>query len=227
MKLRFLNMAQPVRPTGGNALADPEAIAPLEFGARVKWIKNKKMASARFAVVSKRTGFVPNLNGDDNLARHLEKTTHLLDHLGEDDTQMSPLLNRSAGIEAWLRMFNDPEIHFPEDIKQRAQMLLQRFQDENWGAPAAAAVNNASNSDSAEEAASPTTPAATATPAAPAANAATATRGNAAPTVRYPPADHPIWGRDGIMRGILPSEYTSLSSCTCVPLLCFADVAGC
>ncbi|KAG6361980.1 hypothetical protein INS49_010209 [Diaporthe citri] len=190
-------MAQLVQPTGGNAPAATDDMAPHEFGARVKWIKDKKMAAQRFAVASKRTGCVPDLD-DDKLSKQLAKTTLLLDHLGEDDTQMSPLLNRAAGIEAWLGMFNDPAFHFPDDTKQRAQMLLQRFQGENWGAPAAAVVNNSSNSDSAEEAASPTTPAATS------ATAATSAPGNATATVRNPPANHRIWGRDGIMRGILP-----------------------
>lgn len=193
-------MAQPVQQTGGNAVAVTTPIVPRDFKGRVDWINNNKIGANRFAIASRRAKDVPEIN-KNNLSGKLEKTTQVLDVL-ENDTQMSPQLNRAAGIEAWLGMFNDPQFHFPDDIKQRAAMLLQRFQDENWGAPPpAATADSPSGSDSHEEIASPSTPAATPARAMPAARAAA--------VAMRPPADDEIWGKDGIMHDMIPSKHTS------------------
>lgn len=195
-------MAQPVQQTGGNAAAVATPIVPRDFKGRVDWINNNKISANRFAIASRRAKHVPDIN-DDNLSGKLKKTTQVLDVL-ENDTQMSPQLNRSAGIEAWLGMFNDPQFHFPDGIKQRAAMLLQRFQDENWGAPhQTATADSPSGSDSHEEVASPSTPAA------PSARATPAARANSTAVAMRPPTDDEIWGKDGIMHDMIPSKHTS------------------
>lgn len=212
-------MAHPFQSTGANASIITNSIAPLEPKARVEWIKAKKQPAARFALASKKAGCLPDM--DDKLSIERMANTVLVFGVLENDTQMSPELNHSAGIETWLAMFNNPVYHFPEDIKQRAQSLLQRFQGENWGAQAPAAVDSSANSDSAEEVASPATPAATAAPAASAApEAATA-------IVMYPPANHRIWGHGGIMHDILPSKYTSSSSDRSMPMMSLGGTACC
>lgn len=219
VKLRNLSMAAQSKPTGANASMITNSIPPLEPTARLDWIDNKKRPAGRFAIASKKAGCIPDLEDK----RHIEQmqNTELLLNLLENDTQMSPQLNRSAGIETWLAMFNKPEFHFPEDIKQRAQNLLQRFQAENWGAQAAAAMANSSNSDSAEEVASPATPTATTAPAAPAAS------GNAVAIVMYFPANHRIYGVNGIMRGILLSKHKSYPLTDSCLFCALGDVAGC
>ena len=185
-------MAQSIQPAGANAPPIiTNSIAPLEFNARVNWIKNKKLPAVRFALSSKKIGQVPDL-GTKLSMEQMAQATLLFDHL--ENGQMSPELNEAARIEAWLAIFNSPAYHFPEKIKQRARSLLERFQDDNWGRPAAVA-NNSANSDSNEEVASPSMPTAPGAP------------GNAPATSRQPPADDPIWGHDGIMRGIIPSKH--------------------
>lgn len=208
-------MTQPVQQTGGNAAAVTTPIVPRDFQGRVTWINNNKMGANRFAIASRRATHVPDIN-ENNLSGKLEKTTQVLDVL-ENDTQMSPQLNRSAGIEVWLAMFNDPQFHFPDDIKQRAAMLLQRFQDENWGAPPPApAADSPSGSDSHEETASPSTPAASSARATPAA------RANIPAVAMRPPADDEIWGKDGIMHDMIPSKHTSCPLTYAWPILCLA-----
>lgn len=205
-------MAQSAQPTGANSPPIiTNSIAPLEFNARVNWIKDKKLPAVRFALSSKKIGQVPDMSKNLSLEQ-MAQTNVLFNHL--ENGQMSPELNEAAGIEAWLAIFNNPAYHFPEDIKQRARNLLQSFQGENWGSPAATAVaNNSVNSDSAEDVGSPSSY----TSAAPTAPAVPAARRNTTATLRLPPANHPVWGQDGIMRGIgkhsPPSSYTCRLFC--------------
>ena len=107
---------------------------------------------------------------------------------------MSPELRNKASIEGVLMLINHPKVYFPDDVKRRAEMLLQRFRDENWGAGAAAEENDSPGFVDDEAAASPTTATAPAAP--------VGEPGSATVTIRLPPADHTIWGLGGIMHRI-------------------------
>lgn len=197
MESIVLSMAAWSQPTGAGASTGTYPNVARGINERAKWFKDNHLAISTFAVASKRAQGVPNLD-EFKHSQNLKRTCAYLDLL-EFDTNMSPELKGMGGIENALNLIvNNPEFHFPDDVKQRAAMLLQRFTNENWGAPAA--VDNSSNSGSPEEVTSPSTPAATA--------AMRAAPGNATATIMRFPADDQIWGQRGIMHHILPSKYT-------------------
>ncbi|KAH8762478.1 PUA-like domain-containing protein [Diaporthe sp. PMI_573] len=165
----------------------------------MKWFETEKSAIQNFAQASIRAKGVPDLDSFKHSVQ-LKRTRGYLDLL-EFDTNMSPELNNSkAQIQQVLELINRPRVYFPEDVKQRAERLHQRFQAENWGAAAANATPGSDDDDEEEEeqVASPTTAAA---PAAHIGEPASATV-----TIRLPPPNHPIWGQSGIMHGIAVTQ---------------------
>lgn len=196
MKLNTLSMAVQSQPTGEgpSTITFPNVARALI--ERVKWFEQKRVTIQHFAQASMKERGIPDLDLK-KYREQIERTRSYLDLL-EFDTNMSPELRDKARIEAVLELMNRPKVYFPDDVKQRAEMLLQRFRDENWGAGAEVEVDDDSGSDSDDEAvASPSTATAPTAPAAPAGQS-----GNATVVLRLPPADHPIWGVNGIMDGI-------------------------
>lgn len=198
MKLKILSMASQGQPTvaGASTITFPNVARALT--ERVKWFEKERATIQHFAQASIKARGVPNLD----LKKHreqIERTRSYLDLL-EFDTNMSPELRDKARIKDILMLMNRPKVYFPEDVKERAAMLLQRFGDENWGANAVADDDDFSGSDDDDDdvvVASPSTATAPVAPAAPAGQP-----GNATVVLRLPPANHPIWGVNGIMDGI-------------------------
>lgn len=170
--------------------------------SRVRHFDMERIAIQHFAQASMKAGGVPNL-GERRYSDQLKRTRDYLDLL-QFDTNMSPELNRKARIEGILMLINRDKIYFPDDVKQRADMLLQRFRDENWGAGAEAEEEDDDDTDDDEGTASPSTATAPVAPATRAGEPVLVTV-----TVRLPPAGHRIWGVNGIMDGI--GKYKSLS----------------
>lgn len=170
--------------------------------ARVKWFDIEQSPIKNFALASRRAQGVPDLT----TVKHREQLKRIRGYLDllEFDTTMSPELHRQTSIEAALNLINGDGFYFPVDVKQRAARLLEFFQAENWGATAANATSGSDDDDDGEEeeeeVASPSTAAA---PAAHVGEPASATV-----TIRLPPPNHPIWGDNGIMRGIGKLAYT-------------------
>ena len=187
-------MAVSTQPDGADAstITYPKVAKALIL--RKAWFERERDAIQKFAVASKKAKGVPDLN-TEKYRGQLERTRGYLDLL-EFDTTMSPELHTQTKIEPVLGLINSRDYYFPEDVKQRAERLLQRFRDENWGAAAATATSGSDDDDEEEEeeVASPTTAAA------PAARAGEPARDTV--TLRLPPPNHPIWGDNGIMRGI-------------------------
>lgn len=215
MKLKILSMAAQNQPNGANASTITYPNVARALIERVKWFEKERATIQLFAQASIKAQAVPNL---DIIKHHeqIKRTRGYLDLL-EFDTNMSPELRNKARIEAVLMLINRPKVYFPADVKQRAEMLLQRFRDENWGAGAGAEADEDADSDNDDEAAtSPTTATA------PAARASEP--GSATVTIRLPPADDPIWGLNGIMHRI--GKHKSLPL-TVARLLCaLGNVAG-
>jgi hypothetical protein len=192
-------MAAQGQPVGANASTITYPKVAKALIARMKWFETEKSAIQNFAQASIRAEGVPDLDSFKHSVQ-LKRTRGYLDLL-EFDTNMSPELNNSkAQIQQVLELINRPRVYFPEDVKQRAERLHQRFQAENWGAAAANATPGSDDDDEEEEeqVASPTTAAA---PAAHIGEPASATV-----TIRLPPPNHPIWGQSGIMHGIGKSK---------------------
>lgn len=201
MKLNTISMAVQSQSTGEGASTITFPNVARALTERIKWFEQKRVTIQHFAQASMKERGVPDLDLK-KYREQIERTRAYLDLL-EFDTNMSPELHDKARIEAVLELMNRPKVYFPDDVKQRAEMLLQRFRDENWGAGAEVEVDDDSGSDSDSEdeaVASPSTATAPTGPAAPAAPAGQP--GNATVVLRLPPADHPIWGVNGIMDGI-------------------------
>ncbi|POS70926.1 hypothetical protein DHEL01_v210680 [Diaporthe helianthi] len=185
-------MAAQSQPVGANASTVSYPRVPRALIERKKWLVAERRNIERFAVTSKKVRGIPDLSDVKN-QRQLERILGYLDLL-EFDTTMSPeLKNGETRIELLLNLFfNRPGFFFPEDVKQRAERLLHRFQAENWGVAASASDDDEEEEggeEGEERDASPAT-----------ANAPDHV------TVRLPPLDHEIWGEHGIMRGIAVTQ---------------------
>lgn len=169
--------------------------------ARVKWFDIEQNAIKNFAVASRKAQGVPDLT----TVKHREQLKRVRGYLDllEFDTTMSPELHRQTSIEAALELINRDGFYFPEDVKQRAARLLELFQAENWGAAAANATSGSDDDDDGEEEEEVASPSTAAAPAAHVGEPASATV-----IIRLPPPDHPIWGDNGIMRGIGKHAHT-------------------
>lgn len=194
-------MAAQGQPTGANASTITYPNVAHALIARVEWFERERHAIQHFAQASIKAHRVPSLDTVKH-REQLDRTLGYLDLL-EFDTNMSPELRNKARIEGVLMLMNRPKVYFPDDVKQRAEMLLRRFRDENWGAGAAAEDDSSPGSDDDEAAASPTTATAPAAP--------VGEPGSATVTLRLPPADHPIWGVNGIMHRIGKHKFLPLT----------------
>ncbi|KAI0112358.1 PUA-like domain-containing protein [Hypoxylon sp. NC0597] len=106
-----------------------------------------------------------------------------------DTIEMTPEIKERTSMEKMLKyVFDDPTMYYPEDMKKGAQALYEKWQSENWGANAVMEEDVISAD---QEFADPVSEPA-ATP-------------DEAPIVQseLPPPDHPIFGEDGIMHGII------------------------
>lgn len=162
--------------------------------ARIRWFAAGHHPIQNFAQASRKAGGIPDLNTFKH-NEQLRRTCGWLDLL-EFDTNMSPELNNKAKIGLVLELINRPHVHFPENVKQRAEGLLQSFQAENWGAavPTSDDYEEGEEDDEEEEVASPITTVAT--------TARSDEPESATVTIRLPPPGHLIWGENGIMRGV-------------------------
>lgn len=197
MKLKILSMANQSQTTvaGASTITFPNVARALT--ERVKWLEMERANIQRFAQASMKERGVPDLN-EKKYRVQIERTRAYLDLL-EFDANMSPEHRDKARIKDVLMLMNRPKVYFPDDVKERAEMLLQRFGDENWGADTVVDDDDYSGSDDDDDeaVASPSTATAPVTPAAPAGEPR-----NATVVLRLPPANHPIWGVNGIMDGI-------------------------
>lgn len=166
------------------------------FPAKVKeWI-DLQQPTTRYALASRRLGRIP--DPSELTKEQLGKTNEFLDRLGS--AKMSADLLQSAHIKDGLeRIARSEEFHFPEEVKQRAEGLLQRFEAENWGtgaAPAAPAADNDDNSNNDASNSDSVVPQS-------AAIAPVGAQGNTTVTVVLNAANHPEFGPNGMFHGLV------------------------
>lgn len=218
--MKILSMANQSQPTvaGASTITFPNVARALT--ERVKWLEMERANIQRFAQASMKERGVPDLDSK----KHHDQIKRVREYLYllEFDANMSPELRDKARIEAVLELMNRPKVYFPEDVKRRAAMLLQRFRDDNWGVGVEVEEDDddlGSDDDDDEAVASPSTataPVTTAAPTAPAAPAAPAGEPrNATVVLRLPPANHPVWGVNGIMDGIGKHKRPPFPSHSC------------
>jgi len=162
------------------------------------FIKTKRLRVIQQLAQQSRKGAL-----DQSLA---EQLTLLLEWL-DNEVQMTPQLRVFTKIDEGVKLiFERPEFDFPEHAVTRAQQLYVRWVEENWGAKEVAddageadvSLEGPEGNDSGNEGSSRNRRTATPAP-------ATSNR-NEEPsfsTVRVPRKDHPIYGLNGIMHGIL------------------------
>ncbi|KAF2206800.1 hypothetical protein CERZMDRAFT_115541 [Cercospora zeae-maydis SCOH1-5] len=116
----------------------------------------------------------------------------------EQDKTMTPDLKQSCLIDKMLRLIcGDPRYHFPQTYVDRAKALIEHFEAINWGGLQDIEEEDSDDSDSSGSGtAIPTKRRKTSSTGAKRLQVAGGLR------VIQPPADHPIWGQNGIMHGI-------------------------
>ncbi|OTB17090.1 hypothetical protein K445DRAFT_311587 [Daldinia sp. EC12] len=99
-----------------------------------------------------------------------------------DTIEITPQLKMKATLPEMLQLItNKPELFYPQDMKASAQALYKKWEAENWGATTVV--------DEEEAAAEEVAPG----------------NGQEMPMIQspLPPSDHPIYGEQGIMHGIM------------------------
>ncbi|KAK5711790.1 hypothetical protein LTR17_018233 [Elasticomyces elasticus] len=125
----------------------------------------------------------------------------------EKDAQMTPELKGSSKVdEALSLMFARPEFHFPAALKERAQVLHERFEIERWGAPIVVKTESSGEDggSNGDEVMSDDPAISRSSLPRPRRRRQDSTLDSltVSKVVKLPPADHPIWGVHGIMHGV-------------------------
>lgn len=162
------------------------------YEERVAWIKKQRLHGVQlYAIQSKKANGVPDSSKPD-VALALARTKDVLTFL-EHDFDISPAMREAAKIDTLLTfIYNDPRFFFPDDLKEQARRLYEQWDAINWGEDTG--VPDSTDADSDGEAL-------------PSASRASVDVNNDLPIraiIRRPDPSHPIWGRNGIMFGVVP-----------------------
>ncbi|KAM3417214.1 hypothetical protein BST61_g5474 [Cercospora zeina] len=110
---------------------------------------------------------------------------------------MTPHLKQSCVIDKILRLIHDdPRYRFPQSYADRAKALNEHFEAINWGGLPDIEEDSSESDSSSSETATPAKRRKTSSTEAKRLKVTGGYRGI------QPPADHPIWGKDGIMHGL-------------------------
>ncbi|KAK5715265.1 hypothetical protein LTR17_016866 [Elasticomyces elasticus] len=151
--------------------------------ASVKYIN--EMVPAVRGLAQKSKNVAPDRKESKMIAAWYDQVEDLLKWL-ENDAQMKVELK--TPVDKLLSVMFGDAFCFPKEIKGRAMVLHNRFEIANWGG----APVQPQDVDMADDIASPP----------PTRSPVRSSRSNGDRAVKYPPANHPIWGVRGIMHGI-------------------------
>ena len=133
----------------------------------------------------------------------LTRLEALLKKLDEEVTMSPEFLDKTNIDKALKLMFDDPDIHFPEEYANKAQALYEKWEGENWGAPVVKEEDVGVKRESEDEVSGDAQPAPKRRRTSTQARSLTATDDTAGQGyLRLPPENHPIWGENGIMHGL-------------------------
>ncbi|KAI0008200.1 PUA-like domain-containing protein [Xylariaceae sp. FL0662B] len=136
---------------------------------------------AYLGVVSKRMHRIPPEDTESMRIRFKKARMHL--QWLDTSLDITPEIKAKMRMEPIIKMiFDDPEYHYPDDMKVKAELLYTKWTTENWGA------DDVVEDDIAVGDQEPPPP---------------ATDETDITVSSLPPADHPIFGEEGIMYGIM------------------------
>lgn len=120
----------------------------------------------------------------------------------ETDVEITPALNTGSRIGEGLQlMFDNPQFRFEEKTRERARQLYERWEGQNWGKGEIveeSTEDEADSTDGDDETPDPKRRKSSNTP------ARRKSKTDIVPaTIRAPPPDHPIFGKNGIMHGVV------------------------
>lgn len=176
--------------------------------ARLAWLREERERAVQpYCQRSKRLGRIPDV--DKSVKEWLTRIDGLLNFLQYDFPDVSPYYRDKVPLTTLLKfLYADERFHIPEHIRERAEIIHAEFETINWGEPpsptqgnldAESVAEDDENHSGVQQALSPTSPSAAgggaAVPPPPAAHEL---------LLLLPPANHPIWGVNGIMHGVAP-----------------------
>ncbi|KAK1772212.1 PUA-like domain-containing protein [Phialemonium atrogriseum] len=166
----------------------PDGISTPEF------IRRAKLMISRLAVKYARDkGNPPTMTAEiEGQTRFLRSFIPWL----ETEVHMTPKLRDHTQIHVALSILFDPTYYLPSSLAEMARAAYNRFEAEKWGAT--------STNDGEGEGEEPVGAAPTATGSGSGSSAGSGMSSivNSVTSMRLPPPDHPIWGRNGIMHGV-------------------------
>jgi hypothetical protein len=172
---------------------------PNNLEERVKFINTEKKTVAKLCVASKTGVLDPNTASTEAKAWLLR--LELFMQWLETSVEMTPTLKKRTQIDTALQLiFNNPKFHFKETTRERARLLYERWQAQNWGK--GEVVDESSEDDTAtseDNAAGSSKRRKSSTDGGTAKGIPVSKLGT---TVRPPPANYPIFGVEGIMHGV-------------------------
>jgi hypothetical protein len=172
---------------------------PNNLEERVKFINTEKKTVAKLCVASKTGVLDPNTALTEAKAWLLR--LELFMQWLETSVEMTPTLKKRTQIDTALQLiFDNPKFHFKETTRERARLLYERWQAQNWGK--GEVVDESSEDDTAtseDNAAGSSKRRKSSTDGGTAKGIPVSKLGT---TVRPPPANYPIFGVEGIMHGV-------------------------
>lgn len=174
---------------------------PNNLEVRIKFIDQETLRVVqKLCVESRKVKGIPDSTSEPtkSLLPRLEAFLRWL----ETSVEITPALKQRSKIASGLElMFKKPEFHFEIRTRERAQQLYERWEAQNWGKGEVIeestddedSVTTSSDAESGHKRRK--------------SSSASATQGSGAIIVpgkiRAPPKDHPIFGEDGIMHGVV------------------------
>ncbi|KAK0705814.1 PUA-like domain-containing protein [Apiosordaria backusii] len=147
------------------------------------------VSQTRHLVVLYRVGRPPRPSDDRDIATYRRSVRAFFFWL-ESEAVIRPSFQDRLHLDQVLSMFDQPGFQgIPEDLRTTARALRQRFDEENWGRGDEGYASDTSNDNG--------------TPVSPASSTAVSRPGQGVSNIRPPPPNHPIYGRDGIMHGVI------------------------
>lgn len=170
-------------------------------GGRELFIINGQVARtiALLAQQSKRLNKVAPLDEEQNVRRFAYLRAALI--WMDSELQMTPNIKRNSKLERTIKfMFAHDEFHFPEDIRDKAKELFERWESENWGNDSVQDEAQQPHDEDDEQPLTPVTPPTTTHGSSSAAGANTELETT---QVALPSQNDPLFGARGIMHGVL------------------------
>lgn len=185
---------------------------PNSLETRTKFINQEtEKVIQRLALLSSKAKGLPDTSVGE--AKELPARLEMYMRWLENDVEITPALKKrapkvAAGIQL---MYANPKYHFAEPMRQRAKALYEKWEGQNWGEGEAEEASSDDDTAVASGDDEPTSPAgkrrkSSATTSSSKRDSVVAEMRPS--TIHPPPRNHPIFGEDGIMHGLVMKRST-------------------